>query len=158
MLTVLAVVFFVSRARHFRGNGEADAKVWFYDQGAKRLYAAPRDLIPPDGHNEERVRAMVIGFQGLGNDIGRIKIAYLEKYSPEFKALLQRAEAAHAAKLLFTEKIPLQNSAYFQENTLVKSPDEDSWHNTGTPEARQLMAEWRKWRGPNGELPVISVP
>jgi hypothetical protein len=158
LLTALALFFIIARVRHFRDDGEAGARVWFYDQGANRLYPAPRDLIPPDGNNEARVRAMVIGFQGMRNEVSRLKIAYLEKFSPEFKALLQRAEAAHAAKSPFAEKIPSQSSAYYQDNTLVKRPGEDSWHTIGTVEARQIMAEWRQWRGPDGQAPIISVP
>ena len=137
--------------RHFRGDGEAGAKVWFYDQSAKQLYPAPRDLIPPDGNNDNRVRAIVIGFQGMGNEISQLQIAYLEKYSPEFKALLERAQAAHAAKRPFAEKIPSQNSTDFQDNTLVKRPGEASWHAVNTEEARRIMAEWREWRGPAGQ-------
>jgi hypothetical protein len=158
VLIALAVIFAVAKVRHFRGDGEAGARVWFYDQSANRLYPAPRDLIPPDGDNDARVRAMVIGFQGLGNNVSQLKIAYLEKYSPEFKALLERAQAAHAAKLPFRENVPSQNSAYFQDNTLVKRPGEASWHTTGTGEARQIMLEWREWRGPAGQPPIISVP
>jgi len=158
VLTALAVGFAMAKMRHFRGDGEAGARVWFYDQSAQRLYSAPRDLIPPDGHDDTRVRAMVIGFQGLGNDVSQLKIAYLEKYSPEFKALLEKAEAAHAARRPFGDKVPSQNSAYFQDNTLVKRPGEASWHAIGAEEARKMMAEWREWRGPAGEPPVISVP
>jgi hypothetical protein len=158
VLAALAVVCAVDKMRHFRGDGETGAKVWFYDQNAQRLYAAPRNLVPPDGESDKRVRAMVIGFQGLANDVSQLKIAYLEKYSPEFKALLERAEAAHAAQRPFGEKVPSQNSAYFQENTMVKRPGEDSWHHAGTEEARQIMAEWRQWRGPAGQPPIISVP
>jgi hypothetical protein len=158
VLTALAVIFAVARVRHFASEGEAGAKVWFYDQSVNRLYPAPRDLIPPDGDDEVRVRAMVIEFQGMGNEMSQLKIAYLEKYSPEFKALLERAEAAHAAKRLFGEQVPSQNSPYFQDNTLVKRPGEASWHTTGTEEARQIMAEWREWRGPDGQRPIISVP
>jgi hypothetical protein len=157
VLAALAVIFATGRVRHFRG-GEGGARVWFYDRGAKRLYAAPRDLIPPDGDTDARVRAVVIGFQGLGNDMSQLKIAYLEKYSVEFKSLLQRAATAHAGKQPFLEKIPSQNSAYFQDNTFVKRPHEDSWHNAGTAEARQIMTDWREWRGPGGQSPVISVP
>jgi len=158
VLTALAVVFAVSKVGHFRGDDEAGAKVWFYDQSAQRIYPAPRDLIPPDGDNDTRVRALVIGFQGLGNEVSQLKIAYLEKYSPEFKALLERAEAAHAAKRPFGEKIPSQSSAYSQDNTLVKRPGDASWRTAGTEEARQIMTEWREWRGPAGQPPIISVP
>jgi len=158
VLTALAVVFVAGKVRHFRRDGEAGARVWFYDQSAKRLYPAPRDLIPPDGNNDNRVRAVVIGFQGIGNEISQLRIAYLEKYSPEFKALLERAQAAHAAKRPFLEKIPSQNSPDFQDNTLVKRPGEASWHAVSTEAARQIMAEWREWRGPAGQRPIISVP
>jgi len=158
VLTALAVVFAVAKARHFRSDGEAGAKVWFYDQSAQRLYPAPRDLIPPDGNDDARVRALVIGFQGMGNNLSQLKIAYLEKYSPEFKALLERAQAAHAAKQPFRETIPSHDSAYFQDNTMVKRPGEASWRTVGTEEAREMMAEWREWRGPAGQPPIISVP
>jgi hypothetical protein len=158
VLTALAVVFAIDRVRHFRGGGEAGAKVWFYDQSASRLYPAPRDLIPPEGKDDTRVRAMVIGFQGMGNEANQLKIAYLEKFSPDFKALLVRAEAAHAAKRPFGEEIPPPSSAYFRENTLVKRPGEAAWHASGTDEARTIMAEWREWRGPAGQPPIISVP
>lgn len=159
VLTAAAIAFLVVKVRDYRNSGgEAAVRVWFYDQNSARLYAAPRTLIPPDGENEARVRAMVIGFQGLGNGLGQIRIAYLEKYSPEFKALLQSAALAHAAKLPFWEKVPSESSAYYQSNAFVKRLDETSWHERGTPEARQIVAEWHSWRGPNGEMPIISVP
>jgi hypothetical protein len=158
VLAAVALVEALDKARHFRENGEAGAKVWFYDQSAQRLYPAPRDLISPDGNDDTRVRAVVIGFQGIGNKIGQLKIAYLEKYNPDLKALLERSVAAHAAKKPFTEKIPSPNSAYFQENFLVKRPGEPSWQTTGTEEARRLITEWREWRGPDGQSPIISVP
>jgi hypothetical protein len=158
LLTALALFFIIARVRRFRDDGEAGARVWFYDQGANRLYPASRNLIPPDGNSEARVRALVIGFQGMGNEVSQLKIAYLEKYSPKFKALLERAAAAHAAKTPFAEKIPSQSSAYYLDNTFVKRPGEDSWHTFGTVDARQIMMEWRNWRGPAGQPPVISVP
>jgi hypothetical protein len=158
VLTILAVVFAVAKVMHFRGDAEAAARVWFYDQSAQRLYPAPRDLIPPDGNSDTRVRALVVSFHGLGNDVSQLKIAYLEKYNPDLKALLDRAQAAHAARRLFTEKIPARDSAYFQDNTMVKRPGEPFWHTLGSEEARQLMAEWRDWRGPAGQTPIISVP
>ncbi len=157
-LTVLAVGFALAKVSHFRREGEAGAKVWFYDQSAQRLYPAPRDLIPPDGNDGERVRAVVIRFQGLGNDVSQLKIAYLEKYSPEFKAYLERAQAAHAARRPFEEKIPGQNSDYSKDNTMVKRPGEVSWRTLGSKEGQEIMAEWREWRGPAGQRPIISVP
>jgi len=158
VLTTLAVVFALTKVTHFRGDGEAGAKVWFYDQSAQRLYPAPRDLIPPDGGNDARVRAVVIGFQGLGNDMSQLRIAYLEKFNPVLKALLQREVAAHNARKPFTEKIPSRDSAYFQNNFLVKRPGEAIWYTSGSEEARKLMAQWHDWQGPAGQRPIISVP
>jgi hypothetical protein len=155
---IAVAVFAVARARHSRDDGESGARVWFYDQSAARLYAVPRDLIPPDGASDTRVRAMVVRFQDMGKKIGELKVAYLEKYSPEFKALLERAQAAHAARLPFMEKLPSQNSEYYQDNTFVKRPAESSWHTLGSAEAREIMQEWRTWRGPAGQPPIISVP
>lgn len=157
-LTVGALFLVVGKIRHFRNDGEAGARVWFYDQNARHLYPAPRGLVPPDGNDDNRVRAVVIGFQGMPNDESHLKIAYLEKYNPELKALLERAQAAHAARLLFTETMPSPGSTYFQDNTLVKRPGEPSWHTIGSDEARELTSEWREWRGPAGQRPIISVP
>jgi hypothetical protein len=158
VVTGWALIFAVAKVRHFGDGSEAGARVWFYDQHASRLYSAAHSLIPPDGNDDTRVRAVVIGFKGMGNDVSQIKIAYLEKYSSEFKALLERAAAAHAAKRLFEEEIPSQSSAYFRDNTFVKRPGEASWHSIGTGEARQIVTEWREWRGPAGQPPIISVP
>ena len=157
-LTVLAVGFALAKVSHFRGDGEAGAKVWFYDQSAQRLYPASRDLVPPDGNDDKRVRAVVIGFQGLGNEVSQLKIAYLEKYSAEFKSFLDRAQAAHTARRPFEEKVPGLNSDYSKENTLVKRPGEVTWHTLGSDEGQSIMGEWREWRGPAGQSPIISVP
>ena len=157
-VAIFAVLFALRHARHLSSGGEDGARVWFYDQGAKRLYTAPRQLIPPDGKDDTRVRAVVVGFKGLENNPSQLKIAYLEKYSPEFKALLERAAAAHAAQKPFAEMIPSQTSEYYQHNAFIKRPGENSWRAEGAPEAHQIKDEWHDWRGPNGETPIISVP
>ena len=66
--------------------------------------------------------------------------------------------AAHAAKRPFKEKIPGRESDYFRDNMLVKRPGEALWRTLGSEEARKIMAEWREWRGPDGQRPIISVP
>ena len=158
LIAIVAVTFAVVKVTRFREAGEAGAKVWFYDQKSNRLYPAPRNRISPDGKDDTRVRAVVIGFQGMGNKPGQLKIAYVEKFTPEFKALLERAESAHAALRPFSEEVPLANSAYYQTNTFVKRPRDAVWRSVGTDEGRQIMDEWRDWRGPAGQAPVISVP
>ncbi len=104
------------------------------------------------------VRAVVVGFEGLGNDTSQLKIAYLEKYSPEFKSLLERAAVAHAARQPFVEAIPSPNSDYYQTNAFVKRLGESVWQSAASPEARQIIQEWRVWHGPAGQAPIISVP
>ena len=155
---IALAVFAVAKAWHSGADGESGSRVWFYNQTKGRLYSAPRSLIPPDGDDDTRVRAVVVGFQGTENKPSELKVAYLEKYSLEFKALLERAEAAHAARRPFMEKLPSQSSEYYLDNTFVKRPAESTWHPLGSDEAREIMAEWRNWRGPSGQAPIISVP
>lgn len=148
----------IERGQFRRASSAKDAAVWFFDERANRLYAASARLIPPDGSEGNRVRANVVRFVGMPNDEGHVRIAYLEKYTPELKALLESAEAAHASRKPFAEKIPPQSSPYFRENTLLKRPGETTWHPLNGDEARQIVAEWHTWRGPNGELPMMSAP
>jgi len=154
LLLALGGVFF----KAWRLSRDGEPKVWFYDQRKQRLYASPGDTISPEGEFDNRVRALVIGFRGMGNDPANLRIAYLEKYSPDFKALLERANAAHRARRPFTEGIPLAGSPYAKGNTYVKRPDEASWHSLDTAEARQILGQWRQWHGPAGQPPVILTP
>ena len=158
VVTALAVVLAVVKVTQFRASGEAGARVWFYDQNANHLYPAPRTLISPDGKDDNRVRAVVVGFEGMGNNPSNLKIAYLEKFTPEFKSLLERAEAAHSAMHPFAEQVPSASSDYYQTNSFVKRPGDPAWFGVGTEEGRQIIAEWRDWHGPDGQRPVISVP
>ncbi len=158
LIAVVAVVFAVAKVMRFGETGEAGAKVWFYDQRADRLYSAPRGRIPPDGKDDSHVRAVVVGFRGVGSDPSQLKIAYLEKFAPEFKALLERSEAAHAALRPFAEDFPASGSAYYQTNTFVKRTGDAEWQPVGSDAGRQIMEEWREWRSPMGQTPVISTP
>jgi hypothetical protein len=69
-----------------------------------------------------------------------------------------RAEIARVASHPFLKTLPSPNSEYHKQNTFVKRRAESSWHNLGSEEAREIMAEWRSWRGPAGQLPIISIP
>jgi CPA1 family monovalent cation:H+ antiporter len=40
----------------------------------------------------------------------------------------------------------------------AKGPEETEWHASSSPEGRRVMAEWRSWRGPDGQPPVVCVP
>lgn len=156
---VIAGLLLLAMQMHrYRRTGEGRSEIWFYDQSTHRLHPVPRDTISPQGSADTDVRAMVIGFQGTGNDPASLRIAYLEKYSPALKSLLQRAIAAHEKRLPFSEKIPPSGSAYALENTFVRQTNESDWHEMGSPEGQQIVAGWHSWRGPAGQAPLISTP
>ena len=159
---LVAIGVLTARFSHLHQAGEQGARVWFYDQGTKHLYEAPRDTIAPDraggSHGRQGVRAVVVCFRGEQRDSRKRRIAYLEKYTLELKDLLERVRAARAAGQAAVEHIPARNSAYFQTNTLVKRPEEASWSPASSPEGQRIMAEWRAWRGPDGQSPIVCVP
>ena len=162
ILAAIGVGFVASHLRAAWRSGEEGAKVWFYDQSEKRLYEAPRDTIPPEegigGPGGDGVRAVVVAFRGEQSDPRKRRIAYLETHTPALKELLDRARAAHAAGRAFMERIPPRDSDYFCTNTLVKRVEEAEWHLIGSSEGRAVMSEWRSWRGPDGQPPIVCVP
>ncbi len=162
VLVVVAVVFVARRVSSFRQSGEQNARVWFYDQSEKRLYEVPRETVPPDkgigGPSGDGVRAVVVAYRSEQKDPAKRRIAYLETCTPDLKALLEKVEAAHAKGQAFTGHVPGRSSAYFQTNSLVKSVDETDWHTSNSSEGRRVMTEWRSWRGPDGQPPVVCVP
>ena len=162
---ILAAVGIGFVAKHFHGawqSGEDGAKVWFYDQSERRLYAAARDTVPPDkgvgGPSGDGVRAVVVAFPGEQNDPRKRRIAYLETHTPALKELLDRARAAHASGRPVTQPVPPRESAFFRTNTLVKRVEEAQWYPSDSNEGRMVMSEWRSWRGSGGQLPVVCVP
>jgi hypothetical protein len=162
IVVAAAIGFAAYRLTHRRGTGEEDAKVWFYDQRAHKLYATAQDTIPPDETVGDEVtpgvRAVVVTFPGQENDPSRRRIAYLESYSPELKLMLEKKRQAIAAGKPFDGKQPSRYGGYYDTNTLVRRPDDAEWETEGTPEGREIMTEWRSWRGPDGQRPIISVP
>ena len=162
VLAVIATGFFISRLSRLRQSGEEGAKVWFYDQSAGRLYEAGVDTIPPDkgitGHAQDGVKAVVICFRAEQSDPRKRRVAYLETYGPELKALLEQVQAARRNGRTLKQQLPPRESLFFQTNNFVKRVEESEWHATSSPEGRKIMAEWRSWRGANGETPVVCVP
>jgi hypothetical protein len=162
VLTAACVWFVARRAGRFWHTGEQGAQVWFYDQSEQRLYAAPTDTLPPDdgvgGKGADGVRAVVVAFRGETPDPQKRRIAYLETYTPELKALLAEVQAARSAGKPFAGRIPPRDSDYFQTNTLVKSADEGDWHFLSSAEGRKLTTAWRTWRGPAGQPPMVCAP
>ena len=162
VLVGVAAGFAAARFRQFRQTGEEGATVWFYDQSAKRLYEAPRQSIPAQagvgGRGEGGVRAVVVCFRGEQADPHKRRIAYLETYAPALRELLERAQAARASGHVLGQRIPPRDSAFFQTNDLVKRPEESGWHAASSPEGQKIMAEWRSWRAPGGQTPVVCLP
>ena len=148
----------IVRSRDALRTGEEGAKIWFYDESEKRLYAAPSAAIPPHkgigGESGDGVRAIVVT---LGGEAAPKRIAYLQTYAPPLKSILDNAAAAHAAGKPFAGQ-PSPESDFFISNTLVRAEEDALWHPLNSPEGRKASSQWRSWRGPQGEPPSISVP
>lgn len=161
-LTVVAVALITNRVAGFRKSGEEGATTWFYDQSEKRLYAVPRETIPPHqgigGPSGDGVRAVVVAFRGGQGDSRQRRIAYLETYTPALKDLLEKTQAARVSGQPFNAIIPARDSDFFRTNSLVKGPEESEWHASNSPEGQQLTTAWRSWRGPDGQPPIVCVP
>jgi len=136
-------------------RGESGARVWFYDQQKKQLYAAARDTIPPDGHG---VRAIVVAFRGEENGLAKRRVAYLETYGQPLKEALERAKEARKSGNVLKEAPPSRESELFRTNNLVKQVDETEWHVVGSPEGRRVMSAWRTWRAGDGREAVVCLP
>lgn len=159
---IIAIALLVTQLIRFGHAGGEQASVWFYDPSTQRLYGAPRDTIPPDRSSGRRgsegVRAIVVCFRGEQNDPQKRRIAYLETNTPELKNVLERVRAARASGHPSRELVPTRDSDFVRTNTLVKRLADEHWVAASTPEGKQIMSEWRSWRGPAGQAPIISLP
>jgi len=151
----------VSGFRNLSPHDDSHARVWFYNESEKKLYSMPVNTVPPDkgigGPTGDGYRAIVVGFTGYKHDKSKRKIAYLEKYAPDLKKVLDEVVAARALGQIFANKLPTRESEFFQSNTLVKRPEESDWHPANSDEGRLIMNEWRSWHGPDGGGPVICA-
>jgi hypothetical protein len=139
-------------ARFLRRDTGVAENTFFYDLSEKKLFAAPREALPPiRGLNdaaEDAVRAVVIAPNGNPEDRAGRKIAYLEKYAPELKQHLELVRAGKAE--------PLPSKA---RNALrfVKRVDDADWRPLSSPEGEKILAEWNV-AGPDGRYPVVCAP
>ncbi len=80
---------------------DSTEKVYFYDLGQQQLFGAARSSVPPiaglDGRVDGAVRAIVITPTGNPREKKQVSIAYLEKYTPEMKALFESLRQTEAA-------------------------------------------------------------
>ncbi len=139
--------------RFFADDGGVSTKTYFYDLSERRLFAGPRDAIPPiKGLNdaaEDAVRAVVISTNGNPGDKAARKIAYLEKYSPQLKREMEAARASGAS--------PSMGRAMAQAHRFVRRLDDPQWYPMTTDEAERIVNEWLT-AGPGGGPAVICTP
>jgi hypothetical protein len=138
-------------ARFFNRDDGVSEETFYYDESEKKLFAAPRESLPPiKGLNntvEDAVRAIVITY-GNPEDKSKQKIAYLEKYAPELKHSLLEVRAGKA------EPLP---SAIRNGYRFVKRPEDPEWRRVNTPEGQAIINGWNI-PGPDGKFPVVCVP
>jgi hypothetical protein len=139
-----------------RQNENGDA--YFYDEREQKLFTAPRGSIPPiagiKGAPGAGVRAIVISPTGDPADKKHLTIAYLEKYSPEIKALFEEVRQARAAGRSEEGRIDRKAVA---ADTLVRRLSDTNWQSLTSEEGRTIANEWNT-PGPDGRTPVVCSP
>lgn len=137
----------------FLGQGDGIAEsAFFYDLSERKLFAGPREALPPirgiNNAEEDGVRAVVIALNDNPTDKAGRKIAYLEKYTPEFKQQLEKVRAGQAEPL----SSQVRNTMRF-----VRRVDEVEWHPVSSPEGEKILTEWNV-PDANGKFPPLCVP
>jgi hypothetical protein len=162
VLAGAAVGLVIQRVGAFARSGEEGARVWFYDQSERRLYAVPSDTLPPHegigGKSGDGVRAIAVAFGSQPGDPAKLRIAYLETYAPALKEALERIHEARIARKKYAGPLVSPESDFYQTNTLVKLPEDPGWSSLASPAGLAVTTRWRSWRGPGGEAPIICVP
>jgi hypothetical protein len=150
-VVLLAGATFIAVGYFRRDDGIAE-KTFYYDLSEKKLFAGPREALPPirglNNAEEDGVRAVVIAANGNSKDEAGRKIVYLEKYAPELKKQIEAVRTG-AEKPLPTK---VRNSYRF-----VKRVEEPEWHTLNSPEAEKILTDWNV-PGPDGKFPTIAVP
>jgi len=138
--------------RFLRSDDGVSEKTFFYDLSEKKLFSASREALPPirglNNAEEDAVRAVVISMNGNPRDKANQKIAYLEKYAPEFKQQLEKVRNGQA------EPLPRGSRDSFR---FVKRVNETEWHTVSSPEGSKILSEWNV-AGPDGKYPVVCSP
>lgn len=150
-LVLLGLAGFIG-FRFFREDEGVAENTFFYDLSEKKLFAAPREALPPikglNDAEEDAVRAVVIAPNGNPKDVAARKIAYLEKYAPEFKRQLEQVRTGEANPLPRGSR-----NAY----RFVKRVEDAQWYALDSPEGEKILTEWNV-ASPNGKYPVVCTP
>jgi hypothetical protein len=138
--------------RFFRQDDGIAETTFFYDLSEKKLFAAPREALPPirglNDAEQDAVRAVVIAPNGNPKALDARKIAYLEKYAPEFKQQLEQVRSGQAQ--------PLPRGAR-NAYRFVKRVDDAEWRSLDSPEGEKILTEWNV-AGPDGKFPTVCTP
>lgn len=151
--TLLLAIAGFQTWRWWHADRGASEQAFFYDVSEQRLFAAPRNAVPPiRGINDARtdaVRALVISTNANPKDRRSRKIAYLEMYSPELKQQMEAAQAAGTS--------PPMGRAAAQQHRFVRRLEDAQWFPMDSPEGERIVTEWTA-PGPNGITPVVCAP
>ncbi|HSW47071.1 MAG TPA: hypothetical protein VLM89_16020, partial [Phycisphaerae bacterium] len=66
--------------------------------------------------------------------------------------------AARAEGRAYCRPIPEAESGFYEKNTLVRRVDDPMWYDMTTAEGKQIVAQWRSERGPNGKALDVCTP
>jgi len=149
VLLGVAVGFSIS---FLRRDSRVSESAFFYDLSEKKLFAAPREALPPirglNDTKEDAVRAVVIAPGSRAADKSARKIAYLEKYADELKQNLEKVRDGKA------EPLPSKTRNGYR---FVKRETDAGWHSLNSPEGEKIVAEWNV-PGADGQYPVVCTP
>src|SRR5262245_26142945 len=157
MLVILALCILSAAAyllyRYVTGRAAPSEQAFFYDVSEHKLFKAARNRIPPikglNDSEEDGMRAVVISTNGNPADKRSWIIAYLEKYSSELKAQMEKAQATGISPEFGREQA--------LQHRFVRRLADTKWFPMSSPEAERIVTEWAI-PGPNGVAPVVCAP
>ncbi len=150
-VTLLAVAAYMVIRFLRQGDGVSE-QTFFYDLSEKKLFAASREALPPirglNDAEEDAVRAVVVTLGDNPKAKASRKIAYLEKYAPEYKQQLEKVRAGQ------TDPLPRNARNAFR---FVCRVDAIEWYPVSSPEGEKILTEWNV-PGLDGKFPVVCAP
>ena len=162
MMLVLALVLLAGAAFRFSmflgQRGPSDQSAFFYDLSERKLFVAPRTVVPPiRGINNDEldgVRAVVVSTSNNPKDKASRKIAYLEKYATELKQQLEAMQSGQEPAGPSGSQISRSAAQSF---TFVRRLNDETWYAANSAEAELIMKEWQV-PGPDGKTPLVCAP